>query len=89
MGSTTSSIAGVCLIGRNEGWPFISYVAVLPAYRGYGLATAMMKHALSCLHEQGEPLLLLFVTVGNKAKDVYEKLGFWSACPVTQMIYIE
>ncbi|WP_241158311.1 GNAT family N-acetyltransferase [Cohnella candidum] len=77
------------MIGRNEGWPFISYVAVLPAYRGYGLATAMMKHALSCLHEQGEPLLLLFVTVGNKAKDVYEKLGFWSACPVTQMIYIE
>ncbi|WNQ14093.1 GNAT family N-acetyltransferase [Paenibacillus aurantius] len=82
----TSSIAGVCLIGRNEGWPFISYLAVLPAYRGKGLATAMIQQALSRLYEQ-EPLLLLFVTEGNPAKNLYEKLGFWSAPSVTLMSY--
>ncbi|WJH33643.1 GNAT family N-acetyltransferase [Paenibacillus sp. CC-CFT747] len=82
----TSSIAGVCLIGRNEGWPFLSYIAVLPSYRGKGLATAMIQHVLSRLHEQ-EPLLLLFLTEGNPAKNLYEKLGFWSAPTVTLMTY--
>ncbi len=82
----THSIVGVCLIGRVEGWPFISYVAVLPAFRGRGLASAMILHSLASLHKQ-DPLLLLFVTVGNKAEKVYENLGFWSAPTVTQMKY--
>jgi len=81
----TGAIAGVCLIGRVEGWPFVAFAAVLPRCRGRGLATALIRRSLGALHGLAEPLLLLFVTVGNGAETVYEKLGFWPAPAVTRM----
>ena len=80
----TGAAAGVCLIGRVEGWPFVAHVAVLPQYRGFGLASAMIRHAISALHAS-DPMLLLFVTVGNGAETVYEKLGFLAGPSVTRM----
>ncbi|HZG86567.1 GNAT family N-acetyltransferase [Paenibacillus sp.] len=81
----TGAIAGVCLIGRVEGWPFVAFAAVLPHCRGRGLASALIRRAIGALHGFTEPLL--FVTVGNGAEAVYEKLGFRPAPAVTRLAW--
>ncbi|WP_238327914.1 GNAT family N-acetyltransferase [Paenibacillus gorillae] len=50
-------------------------IGVLPAYRGKGLATLMLKRALSILKDH-YPILRLYVMEGNEAESVYYNLGF-------------
>lgn len=70
-----NEIIGACLICMVEGWPLIYEVAVLPNYQGQGLASMMIEYALASL-EPHYPVLVLFVTLGNKAHELYQKLGF-------------
>jgi ribosomal protein S18 acetylase RimI-like enzyme len=72
---STGQLAGACLINESVGWPNLWNIVVHPAYQGRGLATNMLKRALSTLHQQ-YPVLRLLVTQGNAAESVYYNLGF-------------
>ncbi len=71
----TKELVGVCLISLWEEWPLIGHIAVKPSYGGRGLGTNMIKRALSILSEEFA-VLRLYVTIGNKAEDLYYNLGF-------------
>lgn len=81
----TNQLIGACLISNWEEWPNVYDVAVKPSFQKKGLATNMIKRALTILKEQ-YPVLRLFVTLGNDAEMVYHKMGFLSGVETTEMI---
>ena len=59
----------------------ISNVAVVPEYRGRGIARALMLSSLSEIAHQGGGWAILQVRVDNPpAKRLYESLGFTAVC---------
>ena len=80
----TNEIIGVCLISEFRDWPLVSDVAVKSSYRGLGLATRMLKKALSVTNEK-YPAMRLFVISGNEAESVYYKLGFTPGVKLTDL----
>ena len=55
----------------------IQNIGVVPAHRGYGLATAMIARALAGFADQAAPRASLEVTADNaRAVRLYRKLGF-------------
>ena len=73
-----AAASAICCI-RWLGMPFISYVFSAAAEKGHGYATALIRHAAATLAAAGESELVLFVTVGNPARALYERLGFVAA----------
>lgn len=71
----TNEPIAVCLIAIYEGWPLIFDLAVKPVYRGKGIAEKLIKRALTVLKEEYR-VLVLYVTLGNNAQQLYHKLGF-------------
>jgi ribosomal protein S18 acetylase RimI-like enzyme len=71
----TAQVVGVCMVSKWEGLPLFYEVAVHPRLQGRGLATTMMKKALTTLKAE-YPVVRLFVTLGNDAERVYSDLGF-------------
>ena len=59
--------------------PFISYVFTAAAEKGRGFAGALIRRVAADLAASGEQELVLFVTVGNPARSLYERLGFVEA----------
>ncbi|MFK4169671.1 GNAT family N-acetyltransferase [Paenibacillus lautus] len=59
----------------------------MPTYRGRGLATRMLKRALSVLKDK-YPVLRLYVMEGNDAESVYLNLGFIPGVLEIQSMYI-
>jgi ribosomal protein S18 acetylase RimI-like enzyme len=55
---------------------FINEMYVLPAYRKQGTAEKLCKAAFIQLHAEGHKKVQLNVYAGNRAKQLYEKLGF-------------
>lgn len=82
---TSNKLIGACLISLWEQWPLIYDVAVHPKYQGRGLASQMIKQALTVLKEQ-YPVIRLFVTLGNDAELLYHRLGFLSGDETTEMV---
>ncbi|MGH4124130.1 MAG: GNAT family N-acetyltransferase [Clostridium sp.] len=80
----TKELVGVCLISLWQEWPLVWEIAVNPSYAGKGLGTKMLKKALSVLQEE-YPVLRLYVTVGNKAENVYHNLGFLKGLELVDM----
>ncbi|MCQ4088329.1 GNAT family N-acetyltransferase [Saccharibacillus sp. JS10] len=86
-----SEIVGVCMAGIGEKMPLgfaeIADIAVLPAYRGKGIAEFMLRHvkAQARLHA---PVVKLCVTVGNPAEALYQRVGFQSGEPFAKMTRI-
>jgi len=81
----TNELIGACLISIWEEWPNVYDVAIKPSFQNRGVATKMLKRALTILKEQ-YPVLRLFVTLGNNAEMVYHKLGFMPGIETTEMI---
>lgn len=81
----TNQLIGACLISIWEKWPNVYDVAVKPSFQKKGLATNMIKRALTILKEQ-YPVLRLFVTLGNDAEMVYHKMSFLPGVETTEMI---
>jgi len=73
--NNTKELIGACLIAIYEGWPLIFDLAVKPGYQGKGIAEKMIKQALTVLKEEYR-VLVLYVTLGNNAQQLYHKLGF-------------
>ena len=76
----SKKLIAVCLAGKNkeDAYDFskINHVAVLPEYRGKGIALRLVKRALTILSEMS-PATMLDVSVGNPAEAMYYKLGFF------------
>ena len=64
---------------RWRGMPFISYVFTAAAEKGRGYAGALIEQAAGTLAAAGETEFALFVTDGNPARSLYERLGFVEA----------
>ncbi len=55
----------------------ITYVGVVPAHRGYGLARAMLQKVALSARQRGQTAVTLAVDAGNTyARRVYDALGF-------------
>ncbi|WP_438349551.1 GNAT family N-acetyltransferase [Paenibacillus sp. FA6] len=72
-----NELIAFCLISIHAKYPLIEDIVVHPNYQGKGLATYMLKKALSELKDDC-PVLRLFVTIGLNAERIYHELGFQS-----------
>ena len=75
-----TGISGYCDNNFSE----IGEVVVNPDYRRFGLASNMIKLALTNL-KKISPATLLCVTVGNPAEGLYHNMGFFSGVKFTNM----
>ncbi|WP_152392353.1 GNAT family N-acetyltransferase [Paenibacillus guangzhouensis] len=71
----TNELVANCRVGLQGDYAAVYSIGVLPAYRGRGLASMMLRRALSEL-KGSYSLLRLYVMQGNDAESVYLKLGF-------------
>jgi ribosomal protein S18 acetylase RimI-like enzyme len=67
--------AGRLYLDRRAGELRIVDVALLPAYRGVGLGTALLRGVLAEGEQQGLPVTI-HVEVMNRARRLYQRLGF-------------
>jgi ribosomal protein S18 acetylase RimI-like enzyme len=51
-------------------------IAVLPAFRGRGIGTALLEQMLTHLHATGLEAVSLSVSRSNPARKLYERHGF-------------
>jgi len=72
----THALIGVCLIGYSEGCPVIEALAVRPGFRGKGVATNMLRRALTALAHRGEPMLRARIAHGHPLESLCHRLGF-------------
>lgn len=56
--------------------PLILFLYTDPAYKGRGLASTLIQRSAVQLQKLGYERLALYVTEGNPAQELYEKLGF-------------
>ena len=69
------------LTGDNKGYGYVDEttpeltIAVLPAYRGKGLGTALLSHLLT-MAQGSYPAVSLSVSPANPALRLYQRLGF-------------
>ncbi|MDH6669775.1 ribosomal protein S18 acetylase RimI-like enzyme [Paenibacillus sp. LBL] len=81
----TEEFVGVCLVSLWEGLPLIYEIAIKPGHRGKGLAKHMLRKAIHELNNHYY-VLRLFVTTGNPAEGLYQKLGFLPGDELTSMV---
>jgi GNAT superfamily N-acetyltransferase len=79
------NIPGAILLHLERGIPCIRHMAVAPAFRHVGLGQFLALKAMRRLQELGYPTVLLYVTLGIPAVNLYHHLGFIEAGPT----YIE
>jgi GNAT superfamily N-acetyltransferase len=78
-------LAGAILVHLERGIPRIRHMAVAPLFRHVGLGQLLAVKAMQLLHELGNPTVILYVTLGIPAVNLYHRLGFVEAGPT----YIE
>ncbi|MEM0156961.1 MAG: GNAT family N-acetyltransferase [Thermoplasmataceae archaeon] len=71
----------------NERRAMIVDIFVNREYRGNGLGTALMANSLNRLKELGFEIAELWVTSGNDAAHIYERLGFRSLLSAKEIFY--
>ena len=78
-------LAGAILVHLERNVPCIRHMVVAPLFRHVGLGQLLAGKALQTLKEAGYPTVILYVTLGIPAINVYHRLGFVEAGPT----YIE
>ena len=78
-------LTGAILVHMERGVPRIHHMAVAPTFRHVGLGQLLAVKAMQRLHELGYPTVILSVTLGISAVNLYHRLGFVEAGPT----YIE
>lgn len=85
----TKELVGACLAGINgfcdNGFSEIGEVVVKPEYRNRGIASRMIKRALTNL-KRISPATILCVTIGNSSEALYNNLGFFPGIKFTNMV---
>lgn len=78
-------LAGAILVHLERNVPRIRHMAVAPTFRHVGLGQLLAVKAMQRLHELGHTTVILYVTLGIPAVNLYHRLGFVEAGPT----YIE
>ena len=73
------AVVGVIMAGHDGRRGFIHHTAVLPTYRGQGIATRLVEHAMAALEAEGIHKTALVVFTRNDTGN-----GFWEAIGFTQ-----
>lgn len=77
VGEADGQVIATAMAGYDGHRGWINYLAVLPAQRGQGLGTALVRHIEQQLLAMGCPKLNLQVRTGNTAVlDFYRHLGY-------------
>lgn len=72
-------LVGVILSGHDGRRGFIHHTAVLPDYRGQGIARTLVEHAMNALEAEGIHKAALVVFARNQlGNGFWEKIGFES-----------
>src|SRR5690606_2573657 len=78
----TNQLIGACLLFLNDKrrtfFPGVFNIGVLPTYRNKGIASSMLKRALTILNAD-YPILRIGVLQGTYAESLYYNLGFMPA----------
>lgn len=74
-------LAGALLVHLERGVPRIRHMAVAPSFRHVGLGQYLAVKAMRRLRELGYSTVLLNVTLGIPAVNLYHRLGFIEAGP--------
>src|SRR5258708_13670093 len=75
------NLAGAVLAHLERGVPRIHDLAVAPSFRHVGLGQLLTVKAMQRLHELGHSTVLIYVTLGIPAVNLYHRLGFIEAGP--------
>ncbi len=78
-------LAGAILVHLERSVPRIRHMAVAPLFRHVGLGQLLAVKTMQRLYELGHPTVILYVTLGIPAVNLYHRLGFVEAGPT----YIE
>jgi predicted N-acetyltransferase YhbS len=78
-------LAGSVLVHLERGVPRIHHLAVAPTFRHVGLGQVLAVKSMQCLNELGYSTVILYITLGIPAVNLYHRLGFIEAGPT----YIE
>ncbi|MGZ3647371.1 MAG: GNAT family N-acetyltransferase [Ktedonobacteraceae bacterium] len=78
-------LAGAILVHLERNVPRIRHMVVAPLFRHVGLGQLLAVKAMQTLQEAGYPTVILYVTLGIPAVNLYHRLGFVEAGPT----YIE
>ena len=78
-------LAGAILVHLERNVPRIRHMVVAPLFRHIGLGQLLAVKAMQRLHELDYPTVILYVTLGIPAVNLYHRLGFVEAGPT----YIE
>ena len=78
-------LAGAILVHLERNVPRIRHMIVAPLFRHVGLGQLLAVKAMQTLQEAGYPTVILYVTLGIPAVNLYHRLGFVEAGPT----YIE
>ncbi|MBE3558004.1 MAG: GNAT family N-acetyltransferase [Ktedonobacteraceae bacterium] len=74
-------LAGAILVHLERGIPRIRHMVVAPMFRHVGLGQFLAVRAMRRLHELSYPTVILYVTLGIPAVNLYHRLGFIEAGP--------
>lgn len=72
-------LAGAILVHQDRDIPRIRHMAVAPLFRHVGLGQLLAVKAMQQLHEMGYASVMLYVTLGIPAVNLYHRLGFVEA----------
>ncbi len=78
-------LAGAILVHLERNVPRIRHMVVAPLFRHIGLGQLLAVKAMQRLHELGYATVILYITLGIPAVNLYHRLGFVEAGPT----YIE
>lgn len=70
------NLAGSVLTHLERGMPRIHHMAVAPSFRHVGLGQLLALKAMRCLHELGYSTVIIYITLGIPAINLYLRLGF-------------
>jgi GNAT superfamily N-acetyltransferase len=72
-------LAGAILVHLERNIPRIRHMVVAPLFRHVGLGQLLAVKTMQQLHDMGYPTVILYVTLGIPAVNLYHRLGFVEA----------
>lgn len=72
-------LAATILVHLERNVPRIHHMVVAPLFRHVGLGQLLAVKSMQCLHDMNYPAVMLYITLGIPAVNLYHRLGFVEA----------